>query len=116
MPSIVYQTRKGHRYAYSSESYWDKEKKAPRAKLTYLGPVDEETGEIIMNYREKKRQEKETRKQGEEETAQTLAELHRTIAAQTERIAGLERQLKELQHKCDQYERDFSKIAAIVVH
>ena len=58
MPSIVYQYVKGRKYAYSSESYWDKEKKAPRAHLTYLGAVDEETGEIIPSKKRRKEQQK----------------------------------------------------------
>ena len=47
MGTIVYQEKNGARYAYMSESYWDKDKKAPRSKRTYLGRVDPETGEII---------------------------------------------------------------------
>ena len=49
MSCIVYQTNKrtGIRYAYESVSYWDKEKKQPRSKRTYVGRVDENTGEII---------------------------------------------------------------------
>jgi len=34
-------------YRYSVESYWDKEKKAPRNKQVYLGKVDPESGELI---------------------------------------------------------------------
>lgn len=49
MSSIVYQTDKktGARYAFESESYWDKEKRQPRSKRKYLGKVDPDTGEII---------------------------------------------------------------------
>lgn len=39
--------RTGVTYVYESESYWDKEKKQPRAKRTLIGKLDEETGEII---------------------------------------------------------------------
>ena len=38
--------KKGRIYAFESTSYWDKEKKAPRSKRTYLGRVDE-NGNII---------------------------------------------------------------------
>jgi transposase len=34
-------------YRYRVESYWDKEKKAPRNKQVYVGRVDPQTGEII---------------------------------------------------------------------
>lgn len=48
MSSIVKVTdkRSGLTYAYRSESYWDKEKKAPRNRRTLIGRVDPETGEI----------------------------------------------------------------------
>lgn len=39
--------RTGVTYVYESESYWDKEKKQPRAKRTLIGKLDEATGEII---------------------------------------------------------------------
>ncbi len=114
MASIVYQTRNGRRYAYSSESYWDKEKKAPRAKLTYLGPVDETTGEILTNYRERKRQEKEARKQTGDEKDQVIANLQNSIRMQSERIADLEKENKELHTTCAKLERKLSQVAAIV--
>ena len=49
MSCIVYQTDKknGIKYAYESFSYWDKEKKQPRAKRTLIGKRDSNTGEII---------------------------------------------------------------------
>ena len=34
-------------YVYSVESYWDKEKKAPRNKQVCLGRLDPETGEVM---------------------------------------------------------------------
>jgi transposase len=37
----------GATYAYSSESYWDKEKKSPRTRQKYLGKLDKETNKII---------------------------------------------------------------------
>ncbi len=39
--------RTGVTYVYESESYWDKEKKQPRAKRKLIGKIDEETGEIV---------------------------------------------------------------------
>ena len=49
MPTISYRVNpsNGIKYAYSVTSYWDKEKKAPRTKRTYLGRVDPDSGEII---------------------------------------------------------------------
>lgn len=45
-------------YRYSVESYWDKEKNAPRNKQVYLGKVDPDTGELIPVRRKKKQTEK----------------------------------------------------------
>ena len=42
----VEQTKNGKTYIYKCESYWDKEKKQPRQKRTYLGRKDEVTGRI----------------------------------------------------------------------
>ena len=47
MSSIVRSTIKGTTYCYRSESYWDKEKKAPRSKRVLIGKIDPETGLMI---------------------------------------------------------------------
>lgn len=52
MPSTtIHRKKNGAAYVYSVESYWDKEKKAPRNKQVCLGRLDEETGEIIPSSR-----------------------------------------------------------------
>ena len=57
MASITYHRNKktGAVYVYSVESYWDKEKKAPRNKQVCLGKLDPETGEVIPSKRRKKK-------------------------------------------------------------
>jgi len=56
MGSMAYHHNKktGAVYVYSVQSYWDKEKKAPRNKQTYLGILDKETGNIIESRRKRK--------------------------------------------------------------
>lgn len=68
--NITYQHNKktGAIYAYSVQSYWDKEKKAPRNKQLYLGKLNPDTGEIIPSTRRKPRQ-KEVPSSGEAATA-----------------------------------------------
>ena len=39
--------RTGITYVYESESYWDKEKKQPRAHRKLIGKIDPVTGEIV---------------------------------------------------------------------
>ena len=55
--NITYQHNKktGAIYAYSVQSYWDKEKKAPRNKQLYLGKMNPDTGELIPSTRRKPR-------------------------------------------------------------
>lgn len=42
-----YDPRSGKTYVYESQSYWDKEKKQPRAKRRLIGRLDEATGEVV---------------------------------------------------------------------
>ncbi|MBN1970685.1 MAG: transposase, partial [Candidatus Delongbacteria bacterium] len=58
MSSITYHKNKknGTVYAYSVESYWDKEKKAPRNKQVCLGKVDPITKEIMPSKRKVKKE------------------------------------------------------------
>lgn len=44
----------GVTYVYSVQSYWDKEKKAPRNKQVCLGRLDPATGEVVPSQRKRK--------------------------------------------------------------
>ncbi len=46
MSSIIRVTKNNQVYVYESKSYWDKEKKAPRSKMVYLGKEDTFTKQI----------------------------------------------------------------------
>lgn len=56
MAYLVQHTNKktGDVYVFSAESYWDKDKKAPRNRQVCLGKLDKETGEIIPTRRKRK--------------------------------------------------------------
>jgi transposase len=55
MPSrVIHRKPNGVAYVYSVESYWDKDKKAPRNRQVCLGRLDETTGEVIPSKRAKK--------------------------------------------------------------
>ena len=47
MPSLVRVVKNEQVYLYESRSYWNKEKKAPRTKMVYLGKEDPVTKEIV---------------------------------------------------------------------
>ena len=49
--TTIHRKPNGAAYVYSVESYWDKEKKAPRNRQVCLGRLNEETGEIIPSKR-----------------------------------------------------------------
>ena len=51
MASITHHRDKktGAIYRYRVESYWDKEKKAPRNRQVYLGKVDPHTNELVSS-------------------------------------------------------------------
>ena len=105
MSSIVYWTdkRNGHVYAYSSESYWDKAKKAPRSKRTYLGRVDLETGDIIKGGRKAKAQAAEVRNKSVEEIEDDVVrELKTEIVGLEAKISELESTIKELRSNYQQ--------------
>lgn len=100
MSCIVYQTDKktGIKYAYESFSYWDKEKKQPRSKRRYLGPVDPDTNEIIYKKDEPKhRTNKVTADHSEtEELKKELAERDSIIKSLKEEIKKKDLEYKKL--------------------
>jgi len=57
MASQTYHHNKktGVTYVYTVQSYWDKEKKAPRNKQVCIGKLNKETGETIPNQRKRKK-------------------------------------------------------------
>jgi transposase len=49
--TTIHRKKDGRVYLYSTTSYWDKEKKAPRSRQVCLGRFNEETGEVIPSIR-----------------------------------------------------------------
>lgn len=47
MPSIIRIEKNNQIYLYESKSYWNKEKKAPRTKMVYLGKEDPVTKKLV---------------------------------------------------------------------
>ena len=54
MSYIIEQKVKQKTYVYQVDSYWDKDKKQPRQRRTYLGRKDEITGEIVTTQKSSK--------------------------------------------------------------
>ena len=91
MPSVIYRTQNGVKYAYESRSYWDPVKKAPRTKRTYLGKVDPETGEIVRVYKKADKSVKPT-SQADDTVGSMPSE---TLLADFEALKEEVRQLRE---------------------
>lgn len=120
MACIIYRTdpASGRKYAYSSESYWDKEKQQPRSRRTYLGRVDDETGEIIKgrqygkNHSWKDSDKDDGRQDESEEVRSLRAELEQKNAqllSLREEIKSLEAKVKKLSSICSKVSEMTSK-------
>ena len=97
MPSIIYRTQNGSTYAYRNVSYWSKEKKAPRTRRTYLGKVDEETGEIIRVYKKAGKNGGDAPQSAPDETftATQFEEDYPRVVAEVERLTKENAQLRD---------------------
>ena len=94
MSTIIYRTNKnGSTYAYESESFWSKEKKAPRTRRKYLGKVNPETGEIIRVY---KKTEGDAEQTSPAEISDTLhAQDYEQLQTQLENLQAEVKELRE---------------------
>ncbi len=94
MGSQTYHRNKitGVRYLYSVQSYWDREKKAPRNRQVCLGRVDEETGEVIPSKRKQSIGEKAMAAEGFSAKTQVLGPI--LILSKLAEETGLARIIK----------------------
>ena len=94
-----YDKRSGLTYAYESHSYWDKEKKASRAKRTLIGRVDAVTGEIVPTDG-RCRKDKAKKQRGDAPDYKALYEkLQKRHAAQESLVKALQREIAALKGK-----------------
>lgn len=116
MPTIVYRTNpsNGVKYAYSVTSYWDKEKKAPRTKRTYLGRVHPETGEIIppSSGKGKFTMPPKAARPTEEE-AETGDRLYEELVKKDEQIKELQDKLRDSEALAVRLRKKIERIASI---
>ncbi len=96
----------GITYVYESESYWDKEKKQPRARRKLIGKIDEETGEIIPTggRGRKPKDQKET------EEAEDLPDYEAMLEERDARIEELTRENSQLRQELDAVTHDLEDI------
>ena len=105
--------------AYSSESYWDKEKHQPRSKRTYLGRVNPEIGEIIKgrtggkDYQPPNPKLDGAQSSGSEPNPEMLR-LLQMVQSRDETVSRLTHENKTLQHKMDKIIRSVLQIGNLI--
>ena len=115
MACVVYQVdkRTGIKYAYSSESYWDKDKKQPRSKRTFLGRVDLETGEIIPKKTRGSLKAEETPHSAATDAEQQIDSLNKQLLEKDLIISDLRNELRNLSLKYDKAQKALEKINSL---
>lgn len=93
--------RTGITYVYESESYWDKEKKQPRARRKLIGKLDEETGEIIPTDGRGRNRKVNKEKNSDNTTLESSS---------NELIKEKDREIKELKAKISALEKEKAAI------
>lgn len=85
MSIVKYKNQSGITYAYESVSVWDPEKKQSRPKRTYLGRVDEKTGEIIKTTGKRGRPRKDGSTAEKKGTADDINSLYKACSQSLEK-------------------------------
>ena len=111
MACIVYRTDSGGRtYAYSSESKWNPEKKQPRAKRTYLGRVNPETGEIMKGRQDGKNYKPNRKTKSDPASTEEISRLQNALSAKNDEILALKEDIRQLQGQVKKMSSAFQRI------
>ena len=119
--------RSGIVYAYSSTSYWDKEKKQGRSHRKLLGRVDETTGEIVpTSGRRGRLPKKETAKSNkpidvkqsdtplsseeQDHLRREIESKNAVIVKQSKQLAELSLKLQTLQRVIAEFQSEIAKV------
>lgn len=109
--------RTGITYVYSSESYWDKEKKAPRNRKKLIGKIDEATGEIVPTGK-RGRRPKVAAIEAAEDVQMDYKSLYESakeeLMQKEQLILELNTQLLEVKKELKQKARTLEKIRALI--
>lgn len=100
--------RTGTVYVYESESYWDKEKKAPRNHKKLIGKLDEATGEIIPTGRRGRKPKAAHQGAAEEGTSEQM-DYKKLYESCTENLQQKQRQILELNAEVSELKKELKK-------
>lgn len=106
--------RTGITYVYSSESYWDKELKAPRNHKKLIGKIDKETGEIIPTGKRGRRPKNVSPSPEGTDYKDLYEEAKERLLRKDQEIQALQSELSELKASLKQAGQKLDKIRSIL--
>lgn len=116
--AIVTQYRKDSdtTYVYSSESYYDPEKKQSRSRRKLIGKLDKETGEIIpTGKRGSRKKEIPVQESGDlSQMEERIREMEKEIGILQSRNSQLEKEIRDLRLEKEEMAQKNRKLAAII--
>lgn len=100
--------RTGTVYVYESESYWDKEKKAPRNRKKLIGKLDEATGEIIPTGKRGRKLKAEQQGTAKDGTLEQM-DYKKLYESCMENLQQKQRQIMELNSEVSELKKELKK-------
>lgn len=100
--------RTGTVYVYESESYWDKEKKAPRNRKKLIGKLDEATGEIISTGKRGRKLKAEQQGTAKDGTLEQM-DYKKLYESCMENLQQKQRQIMELNSEVSELKKELKK-------
>lgn len=100
--------RTGIVYVYESESYWDKEKKAPRNRKKLIGKLDEATGEIIPTGKRGRKLKAEQQGTAKDGTVEQM-DYKKLYESCMENLQQKQRQIMELNSEVSELKKELKK-------
>ena len=106
--------RTGITYVYSSESYWDKDLKAPRNRKKLIGKIDEKTGEVVPTGKRGRKPKEESEGPGSRDYRKLYEASEERIREKDEKILALSTQLMEAKQTLKQAQQTLDRIRALL--
>lgn len=106
--------RTGITYVYSSESYWDKEKKAPRNRKKLIGKIDEATGEIVPTGKRGRKPKAPAAEDAGNDYRKLYESAREELRQKEQMILELNAQLSDVKKELKQAAQTLEKIRALI--
>ena len=106
--------RTGITYVYSSESYWDKDLKAPRNRKKLIGKIDDKTGEVVPTGKRGRKPKEENAEPDGRDYRKLYEASEERIQEKDEKILALNTQLMEAKQALKQAQQTLDRIRALL--